>query len=146
MITKMPPIEKIYEAYSVLADERFDLHPQSAIVTSSDGSKAYKVRWDGDTYASSDSATYWQGYPGYPIIAVLLLQGRLPYDALVASWFKGIPWKRLNNEHKRDYAAALLEAFEYAGLTDQQIERAQEQAQIDYDALKSLNISIKRTR
>ena len=82
---KMPPIQKIYEAYTVLADDRFDLSPDELRVRSSDGSKEYTVIKDGDTYRANDNGTYWQGYPGYPVIAALLLDGALPYDADVAS-------------------------------------------------------------
>ncbi len=37
---KLPPIQKIYEAYSALADDRFDLQPESATVRSSKGHEA----------------------------------------------------------------------------------------------------------
>jgi hypothetical protein len=77
---KMPPKEKILEAYSAIADRRIDMHENSAEVHSSDASKTYLVEWEGDTFASSDPATYWQSYPGYPVLAVLLKQGRLPLD------------------------------------------------------------------
>lgn len=41
---KLPPIEKLYEAYSALADNRIVLSETSAEVTSSDSSKQYKVK------------------------------------------------------------------------------------------------------
>ncbi|MGI6218094.1 MAG: hypothetical protein ACOYIK_10855, partial [Coriobacteriales bacterium] len=76
---KMPPIEKVYEAWTALADGRVTLEGGAteagtsgkATVESSNGSKTYTVVWDADRYASTDNATYWQGYPGYPVIAVL---------------------------------------------------------------------------
>ena len=40
---KLPPIEKIYEAYSALADNRIHMEETSAKVVSSDGAKSYKV-------------------------------------------------------------------------------------------------------
>ena len=40
---KLPPIEKFYEAYSALADDRVNMGENEATVTSSDGAKAYKV-------------------------------------------------------------------------------------------------------
>ena len=83
---------------------------------SSDGSKEYRETWDDEgRYRSNDNATFWQGYAGYPVIMALMLQGRVPFNGEVAAWFKGIPWKALNDAHKRDYAAALAEAFERAG-------------------------------
>ena len=114
---KLPPVEKVYEAWTALADDRYDLSPEALVVRSSDGSKEYRVTWDdGGRYRSNDNATFWQGYAGYPVIMALMLQGRVPFNGEVAAWFKGIPWKALNDAHKRDYAAALTEAFERAGL------------------------------
>lgn len=142
---KLPKVEKIYEAYSVLADGRFDLAPDHLLVRSSDGLKEYKVTWDdAGNYRSNDSATYWQGYAGYPVIAALLLQGRLPLDEEVAAWFTGIPWKVLNDAHKRDYAAAAAEAFERAGLDASQILRAEAAANEDLAALAALDITVGR--
>lgn len=109
---KMPPAEKILEAYSAIADGRIRMNENSAEVDSSDASKTYLVEWDGDTFASSDPATYWQSYPGYPVLAVLLKQGRLPLDEEMIRPMAGIPWKKLNDAHKRDYKAAAEEALE----------------------------------
>lgn len=141
---KLPPIQKIYEAYSALADDRFDLRPESATVDSSDGTRTYTVTWQDDLYRSDDNATYWQGYAGYPVILVLLLQGRLPYDSEVAGWFASIPWKALNERHKRDYDAALAEAFVLAGLSEEQVARAEALATEDYEALANLDIKVGR--
>lgn len=111
-MNRLPPFEKAYEAYSAIADGRIEMHEDYALIDSSDHSKTYEVKWKDDTYASSDSATYWQGYAGYPVIAVLILQGRLP--ALKEEYLgelAGIPWKKLNDSHKRDYADAAEEAL-----------------------------------
>lgn len=80
MADKLGPKEKIYEAYSALADERVKLEEDKASVSSSDGKKTYTIRWRDNVYVSDDNATYWQGYPGYPVIAVMMLKGELPYD------------------------------------------------------------------
>ena len=73
-VWKMPPIEKIPEAYSAVADGRVQMQEYSAGVTSSDGAKTYRVTWnDDEAYASDDNGSKWQGYSGYPILAVLLL-------------------------------------------------------------------------
>lgn len=119
---KIGPVEKIYEALSAIADDRVKfiteegcLMPTAqgvAKVTSSDGKKTYTVTWQGEDYTSNDNATYWQGYAGYPVIAVLMLQGRLPLDRNIAELFKDINWTELNTSHKRDYAAALDEVMQ----------------------------------
>lgn len=90
----MPPIEKVYEAYSAIADERIIMHDTYALVKSSDGKKTYEVDWKDNVYSSSDNATYWQGYPGYPVLAVLMLQGKLPYHKENAEKMKNVPWKK----------------------------------------------------
>jgi len=104
---KLPPIEKIPEAYSAIVDNRVELKENYAIVTSSDKTKSYEVRWQENTYYSNDSATYWQGYPGYPVIAVLMLQNKLSLNQNISKYFKGINWHELNQKYKRDYASAL---------------------------------------
>ena len=112
---------------------------------SSDGSKEYRVTWDdGGRYRSNDNATFWQGYAGYPVIMALMLQGRVPFNGEVAAWFKGIPWKALNDAHKRDYAAALAEAFERAGLDMPRQLQAEEAAAEALEALRELPVSVGR--
>ena len=140
---KMPPIEKAYEAYSAIADKRVEMHEDYAHVTSSDGSKVYEVAWSEDTYSSNDNATYWQGYAGYPILAVLILQGRLPgvSEECLAS-MADIPWNALNAAHKRDYAAAAGEAL--AGNAHEA--EIRDAAQSLYGALEKLDITTKRGR
>lgn len=109
---KLPPIEKVYEAWTAIADNRVSLHPDHAIVSSSDGTKEYIVRFKENEYSSDDNATYWQGYAGYPVIAVLMLQGRLPLDREEADLWKNINWTELNKKHKNKYAAAVAEIEE----------------------------------
>lgn len=100
---KLPPIEKIPEAYSAIVDERVILKDNEAIVKSSNGEKEYLIKWKDNVIYSNDNSTYWQGYPGYPVIAVLLLRGILPLNESVLSYFKGVDWNALNKETKRDY-------------------------------------------
>ena len=86
---KLPPVEKVYEAWTALVDDRYDLSPEALIVRSSDGSKEYRVTWDDEgRYRSNDNATFWQGYAGYPVIMALMLQGRVPFNGEVAAWVK----------------------------------------------------------
>lgn len=143
---KLPPIQKIYEAYSAIAAGRCDVRGEGMVVASSDGTKIYNVEWGSGVYRSTDKATYWQGYPGYPVLAALMLQGKIPYDRRVADWFAGTPWKQLNDAHKRDYDAALQEAFVLADLTDTQIAEARACAEADMEALKGLDIKVGRLR
>ena len=106
---KLPPEEKVYEAWTAIVDGRIVLHDDYATMTSSDGSKGYTIRWKGDIYASDDNATYWRGYPGYPVLAVLMLQGKLPFDRQEAEKWKDVNWKAVNTKYKNNYAAAVKE-------------------------------------
>ncbi|MCX4366129.1 MAG: hypothetical protein OSJ70_10220 [Bacilli bacterium] len=100
---KLPPIEKIPEAYSAIQDERITLFDDHAIVKSSNGEKEYLIKWKDNVYYSNDNSTYWQGYPGYPVIAVLLLQDKLPLNQEYLKYFANIDWNSLNKETKRNY-------------------------------------------
>ena len=117
----LPPIAKVYEALSAVADGRVKLTGEtSAQVVSSGGDKTYTITWspDGSEITSNDSATRWHGYLGYPIIAVLLFTGRLPYNPSVARWLTGVPWRDLNEQYKRNYDAAVdyvLERLQQGG-------------------------------
>lgn len=137
---KMPPAEKILEAYSAIADERITMYEDHAVIASSDGSKTYTVEWEGSTYASSDPATYWQSYPGYPVLAVLMKQGKLPCDEAAIATMARIPWKKLNDAHKRDYAAAAAEALEHVENSEEILRLASE----GNEKLAQLDLTLKR--
>ncbi len=141
MLEKTGPIEKIYEAYTAIADDRITMHEDHAEVFSSDRSKSYTVSWKDNVYSSDDSATYWQGYPGYPVIAVLMLQGRLLYDEAIASQFKDINWNKLNKEYKRDYTGAFEHIVEERHLDEETIKK---EAETVYAQLKELDITLKK--
>ncbi len=107
---KLPPRAKVFEAFSAVADGRVRLAgPGSATVTSSGGEKVYDVEWSDDarTIAANDNASYWQGYLGYPAVAVLLARGELQAGEDVVRALAGVPWHDLNARLKRDYDAAV---------------------------------------
>lgn len=141
---KLPPTEKIYEAWSAVADGRVALQTDRATVASSNRIKEYKVSWNGKTYFSNDNATRWQGYAGYPIIAVLMLQGRLPLDENIAAWFAGINWTEMNAAAKHDYAKAVDAVFARIGLDEERQDKARTEALKVYTALVSLDIEVQR--
>ena len=143
---KMPPLEKIPEAYSAIADKRIAMSLDQATVSSSDYKKTYLVEWVGDTYSSNDNATYWQGYPGYPIIAALLLQGRLPYFPEDVLKFKGIDWNQLNTAHKNNYASALADVMHRLTYDREDAELLNKHIIEIHQALAQLNLTIKRGR
>ena len=109
---KMPPLVKVYEALGALGDGRVQIiDDEHALVASSEGDKTYEVktRDGGRELSSSDNASYWQGYVGYPAIAVLLFRGIIPLPAGASYALAGIPWNELNRRFKRDYAKTLAE-------------------------------------
>ena len=138
---KLPPIEKIYEAYSAITDGRVILKDDHAEVFSSDRKKCYTVSFEGNIYSSNDNSTYWQGYAGYPVIAVLFLQGKLPFDEKTVSCFRDIDWNELNQRYKRDYHAAAMSVMEERQLDIETIENRTKEI---YKILKDLDIVIRR--
>ncbi len=107
---KLPPKAKIYEALTAVADGRVKLKgDETAEVLSSDGTKTYIVEWSADFghVTSNDNASYWQGYIGYPIIAVLMVLGKLDFDGRAAQALSGIPWKQTNRRFRNDYDKAV---------------------------------------
>jgi hypothetical protein len=94
---KMPPLIKVYEAMGAVGDGRVRIVDEAnALVTSSDGSKTYSV-YIGDggrAIASDDNASRWQGYVGYPPIAVLIQRGVLKVPANVWRRARGNPLER----------------------------------------------------
>lgn len=116
---KLPPRAKVFEAFTAVADGRVRLAgPGSATVTSSGGDKTYDVEWSEDdgTIAANDNASYWQGYLGYPALAVLLKHGELRAGEDVIRALAGVPWHDVNQRFKRDYDAAVDHVL--AGLPD----------------------------
>lgn len=140
---KLPPIEKIYEAYSALADGRVQLKEEAsqATVTSSDGSKHYTITWKDGHYTSNDSATYWAGYPGYPVLAVWMKQGILPCNMEIAKQFAGVGWKELNQQFKRKYDKAVASVMEARQLDAETITTDVQQV---YEAVKALELTVGR--
>ena len=141
---KLPPPEKAAEAYSAIADGRVTLFAaeERAEVISSDGEKKYAVAWRGNVYTSTDNATRWQGYAGYPVLAVMMLQGRLPLDREVAALFSGINWTELNRKHRRDYAAALDAVVRARNMDAAAVRAAMDQV---FERLSALDVEIRRS-
>ncbi len=138
---KMPPIAKIYEAYTCIIDQRIQLQKNKALVTSSDQKKKYTVQWKDNIYSSNDSATFWQSYPGYPIIAVLMLQNKLNCPKEILPFFKKINWHKLNVKYKRNYDKAIEEVLNHISYDKNKIITI---TQNIYQELQNLNIQIKR--
>ncbi len=130
MRLRQPPRIKVLEALSAIADGRVkQVAPGMFLVKSSDGARLYHVYIDpekGVAY-SDDNGTRLRGYIGYPIIAALMLMGRLPLDREAADALRGIPWRRLN-ESLRRYALVQREVEKIAaerGVSPERLHRIQ---------------------
>ena len=136
----MPPKVKIPEAYSAVIDNRVTINDNIASVKSSDLKKEYTIKWKDNLFYSNDNSTYWAGYIGYPIIAVLMKLGKLSYDENIAKVFSGVNWNELNKKNKRDYKKSVEDVI---GSLDNKDEIY---AEIDkvYKELESLNIELTR--
>jgi len=110
----LPPKAKIYEALSALGDGRVTIITNtSAQVVSSAGNKTYDIEWseDGSKITSNDNASYWQGYLGYPIVAVLMARSVISFDHAVAKQLAGIPWKDVNTKFRNNYDKAVQQVL-----------------------------------
>ncbi len=113
-----PPLIKVYEAMGAIADNRVHITSDSeASVTSSDKSKKYIVTFDlsNNAIRANDNGSYWQGYLGYPTIAVLMKLDKLPCNERLAEYLKDIKWKKLNEKNKRDYEKTIEEVLNNIG-------------------------------
>jgi hypothetical protein len=146
---KMPPKAKIYEALSAVADKRVSITGHTtAQVLSSSRDKTYDVEWSEDysEITANDNASYWQGYTGYPIIAVLLHTGRIPFNPHIAQRLADIPWKSVNQKFKRDYGKAInhiLDGIEAQGGDRMEIAREVEKI---YEQLGTLQLQRSQRR
>lgn len=144
MKLRLPPKIKVLEAAAAVADGRVHLDtPEKgyAQVISSDGSRTYTVYVSEDLKeaCSTDNGTVHRGYIGYPIIAVLMLRGVLPYDERVGTALAGINWRRLNEKYKRYFIVEKIikNIASKRGVNEEIIEQFKENV---YSKLKGLNI------
>jgi len=142
---ELPPVDKIHEAYSAIADNRVMMFDTYALVKSSDYTKEYIIEWDGDIYSSNDNASYFQRYLGYPVIAVLMLQRRISYSPSVASHYKGIRWKTLNTQYKNKYSKVV--EFIMSGFAENCIDVQQINNEVAcvFEQIKSIDIFYRRS-
>lgn len=141
---KMPPIAKIYEAFSVLADGRIKLEENKATITSSNDEKQYTVVWNENEITSNDNATVWQGYPGYPVIAVWLTKNKISYHKDVIKYFKNINWHEINKQNKRDYQKGIEDILNALREDNIDTEKIEEEVNRIYFAIENLDFKIVR--
>ena len=141
---KIPPIEKISEAYTAIEDNRIELFNDHAIVKSSNYEKEYLIKWKDNLYYSNDNSTYWQNYPGYPVIAVLFMQDKLPLNKDISKYFKNINWNELNKRYKKDYSKAFNEVI--SNLSNDEKIKITEEINRVYELIKNINIELTKKK
>ena len=142
---EMPPPIKVYEAIGAIGDGRVrstDDAQNAWEVVSSDGTKKYRVEIsaDGREISSNDNASYWQGYLGYPAIAVLIARGRLHASAETTRMLAGIPWKELNRRFKNDYERTAAEVARIVAERGGDFDAIRAEAASILDALAALGL------
>lgn len=138
---KLPPTIKVYEALGCIADGRMEADGNTAKVFSSSRNKYYTVMYDPDQNAimANDNGSYWQGYVGYPAIALLMQKGVLPFDPKVSQALGGIAWKDVNTAFKNNYTKTEQYVAEKAaahGVTADDLRRYAEKALHALSALR----------
>lgn len=141
---KLPPIEKIPEAYSAIQDNRVQMFDDYATVKSSNGEKEYLIKWKDNVFYSNDNSTYWQGYPGYPVLAVLMLQGKLSLNRDILHYFANVDWNALNKETKRDYKESVNRVLKDVGETEK--EEIFKEFEKVFEEVKNLDITLSKKK
>lgn len=143
-MNKYPPIEKIPEAYSAIEDNRVTIFEDYAQVKSSNNEKEYLIIWKDNIYYSNDNSSYWQGYIGYPVIAVLMLKGDLSLNKNISKYFKNINWNKLNKDNKRDYSKSLNQILK--NFCDEEKNKIFEEINKVFDEIKQLDIKLTKKK
>ena len=105
MIWKKPHISKIYEALTAIADDRIEMNGNKAKCYSSSGDKVYDIQYDpiNGSIMSNDNSAFYTYSLSYPMIAYLMLIGKIPYEKKLLEILKDICWKDINQKLKNDY-------------------------------------------
>jgi len=121
-----PHISKVYEAITAIADRRIELKSDnSAKCYSSSGNKFYIVSYDPDSNSimASDNMAYYTNTIIYPMIALLMLKGRITYDNWLLSVLSNIKWKDINQKYKNNYDEAVAFVLENVKLKEHPVKQ-----------------------
>lgn len=104
MYWKKPHISKIYEALTAIADDRIKLNGNNAKCYSP-SDKVYDIKYDPviGSMMSNDNSAYYTYSLSYPMIAYLMLIGKIPYEQKLLEIFKDICWEDIYKQFKNDY-------------------------------------------
>jgi hypothetical protein len=105
MIWKKPHIARIYEALTVIADGRIEINGNQGKCYSITNDKVYDIQYNpmNGSIMSNDNAAFYTNSLSYPMIAYLMLIGKIPYQEKLLEIFKDVCWKEVNIHFKNDY-------------------------------------------
>jgi len=105
MIWKKPHIARIYEALTVIADNKVETNGNRARCYSITNDKVYDIQYNStnNSIMSNDNAAFYTNSLSYPMIAYLMLIDEIPYHKKLLEIFKDICWKDVNAHFKNDY-------------------------------------------
>ena len=96
----------------------------------------------GGYYSSNDNMSYNHDILGYPIVVVLMLNGLIQYNSLVAKRFQNICWTRINLDCKKDFSKSLQNVLKKIGKDDNDIEQLKKEINLSYKQLIKLSDTI----
>lgn len=140
---QIPPIYKVYEAITCIADNRIEVSEDKTIAKTSSSSKnkTYTVEYNADKQEimANDNSAYWTDTISYPMIALLMLREEIEYDEDLLKPMTNIYWKKINKKHKNNYKEATKEVLE--GLKDgYDIDWIQKEVEKIYEQVKNLKL------
>ncbi|MDW8084552.1 MAG: hypothetical protein RMI49_05080 [Candidatus Caldarchaeum sp.] len=100
---RTPPRVKVLEALGAVAGKRVKILDQNnCLVDASEGPRTYNVFVDlsSQLAQSDDNGTVFRDYVGYPIIAFLMVLGKISYDQKIAELLASVKWRSLNERYK----------------------------------------------
>ena len=120
MIWKKPHISRIYEALTAIADNRIEINGNRAKCYEFGNDRVYDIQYDpvNGSIMSNDNAAFYTYSLSYPIIAYLMLIGKIPYQKKLLEIFKDVCWKDINQHFKNNYDKSIrfvLEGFKKEG-------------------------------
>lgn len=133
----------VYEALSAIADKRFELVSENeGKCTSTSKGKYYTVNYDPSTNSimSNDNMAYYVGEISYPMVAILLLTGTIPYDTTILPFFKDIKWKEINQKNKNNYMKSVMQVLEELEKKGVDIKHIDDEAQRIFDILIQMEL------
>jgi len=96
----LPPRIKVLEAVSALASGRVKRIDDIYKVKASMSNREYTVILGDESVYSDDNGTVYRQYVGYPIIAVMIMEGSIPDFQELGRAIGDVPWAKLNAEMK----------------------------------------------